>query len=74
MNPSLLAYLLARFYRLLYASLGLGFGLLWSAFGLRQALLVAALTLLGWLLGKWRDHGGPDAGLRHAWRHFFDPR
>lgn len=74
MNQRLAAYLLARFYRLLYALIGAAFGLLWSAFGLRQALLVAALTLLGWLLGKWRDHGGPDAGLRNAWHRFFNPR
>lgn len=74
MNPGLLAWLLARFHRLAYAALGLGLGLLWAAFGLRRALVVAALAWLGWLLGKWRDEGGPEAGLRALWRRLGDPR
>lgn len=72
MSPGLAAWFLARFYRFFYAALGAAFGLLWAAFGLRHALLVLALGSLGWLLGKWRDHGGPDAGLRRALRNFFD--
>lgn len=72
MNPGLAGWLLARFYRFLYGALGAIFGLLWAAFGLQDALLVAALTVLGWLLGKWRDHGGPDAGLRRSIQRFFD--
>lgn len=73
MNERLLAYLLRRVYRVSYGLLGAAFGLLWAAFGLRKALLVAALTVLGWLLGKWRDHGGPDASLRRLWHRFFEP-
>lgn len=72
LGPRLLAWLLGRFYRVLLAALGLGFGLLWAAFGLRKALLVSALAALGWLVGKWRDEGGPDAGLRFWLRRFFD--
>lgn len=68
----LLQWLLARFYRMLFTALFLGFGLLWAALGLGWALLVTALGALGWLLGKWVDEGRPDAGLSRRLRRFFD--
>jgi hypothetical protein len=74
MNRELLAWLLGRFYRFLYGAFGLGFGLLWVAFGLGNALLITLCAILGWLLGKWRDEGGPDRGVRALWRRFFDGR
>ena len=70
--PRLLAWALARFYRALFAALALGFGLLWAAFGLGMATVVALLTLLGYLVGKWVDEGRPDAGLSRALRRFID--
>lgn len=72
MSPDLLAWLLGRFYRFVYGAVGLAFGLLWAAFGLSGALLVSLCAVLGWLLGKWRDEGGPDRSLRAAWRKFSD--
>lgn len=74
MNERLLTYLLGRVYRVSYGLLGLALGLLWATFGLRKALLISALALLGWLLGKWRDHGGPDASLRRLLRRWLEPR
>jgi hypothetical protein len=74
MNKELLAWLLGRFYRVLFGALGAAFGLLWAAFGLQRALLVLLCAVLGWLLGKWRDEGGPDRGLRAAWRRWTSER
>lgn len=71
-RPALLAWLLGRFWRLLFGGLFLLFGLLWAFFGLSKALLVAALAVLGFLFGKWLDEGRPDAGLFRALQRFFD--
>ncbi|HXB97654.1 MAG TPA: DUF2273 domain-containing protein [bacterium] len=68
----LLLWWLRRFYRTLFGALGLGFGLLWAVLGLRRALLVAALALLGYLAGKWMDDGRPDMGLSARLRRLFD--
>ena len=70
-SERLLLWALRRFYRLFFAALGLGFGLLWATLGLSKALLVAALMLLGYLVGKWFDEGHPDAGLGRLWRSWF---
>jgi hypothetical protein len=70
----LLAWFLGRFYRFLLGTLGLGFGILWALFGLRKALLVGALAVLGWLMGKWLDEGGPVSGLRVWLRRLLDGR
>lgn len=66
-----LVWALRRLYRFLFALLALGFGLLWVWVGLAKALLVAALTLLGYLVGKWLDEGRPDGGLSSRIRRFF---
>jgi hypothetical protein len=68
----LLLWWLRRFYRSLFGALGLGFGLLWATLGLRRALLVGAVTLLGYLVGKWMDDGRPDMGLSARLRRLFD--
>lgn len=73
MNPSptgerLLLWALRRFHRFFFTALGLGFGLLWACFGLGRALVVAALMVLGYLVGKWFDEGRPNAGLGRRWR------
>jgi hypothetical protein len=72
MNERLWAYFLGRFWRFLFAVLFGAFGVLWALFGLPMALLVAALSLLGFLFGKWLDEGKPNAGLFRALRRFFD--
>jgi hypothetical protein len=68
----LLLWWLRRFYRILFGTLGLGFGLLWAVLGLRRALLVAAVAVLGYLLGKWMDDGQPGMGLSARLRRLFD--
>jgi|GEM_PF-4166183 hypothetical protein len=68
----LLLWWLRRFYRSLFGALGLGFGLLWALLGLRRALLVGAVALLGYLVGKWMDDGRPDMGLSARLRRLFD--
>jgi hypothetical protein len=72
MNERLWAYVLGRFWRFFFAFLFGAFGVLWAFFGLGMALLVAALSLLGFLFGKWLDEGKPNAGLFRALRRFFD--
>ena len=67
----LLLWALRRFHRLWFSMLGLGFGLLWAMLGLSKAMLVAALTMLGYLVGKWFDEGHPDGGLGRRWRAWF---
>jgi hypothetical protein len=71
-NERLWAWGLGRFWRIFFAALFAGFGILWACFGLAKALLVAILTLLGFLFGKWLDEGKPNAGLFRALRRFFD--
>ena len=66
------AYLLGRFWRLLFGALLGLFGVLWACFGLGKALLVAALAAAGFLFGRWLDEGRPNAGLFRALRRFFD--
>jgi hypothetical protein len=68
----LLLWWLRRFYRTLFGALGLGFGLCWALLGLQRALLVGAVTVLGYLAGKWMDDGRPDMGLSARFRRFFD--
>ena len=68
----LLLWWLRRFYRSLFGALGLGFGLLWALLGLRRALLVGAVALLGYLVGKGMDDGRPDMGLSARLRRLFD--
>ena len=70
----ILVWLLGRFYRLAFALAATAFGLLWAFVGLRRALLVLAMAVLGWLLGKWVDEGRPGPGLLHWLRRLFDER
>ncbi len=72
LNERLWAYGLGRFWRIFFGSVFAGFGVLWALFGLGKALLVAALTILGFLFGKWLDEGKPNAGLFRALRRFLD--
>lgn len=72
LNERLWSYVLGRFWRLLFAVLFGGFGILWALFGLGSALLIAGLALLGFLFGAWLDEGRPNAGLFRALRRFFD--
>jgi hypothetical protein len=63
LSERLLAWILGRFYRFSFAAFGLGFGLLWVCLSLSKALLVLALVVLGYLIGKWTDEGRPDGGM-----------
>jgi uncharacterized membrane protein len=44
---------------------------LWAIFGLRRALLVLMLAVLGFYIGKWIDEGRPDGGLLRFLRRYF---
>jgi len=68
----LLAWFLGRVYRLAFAALATGFGLLWVCLSLSKALLVAALLVLGYLVGKWVDEGRPDGGLSSRLRRMLE--
>lgn len=63
MDERVLRLVLDNFWRLTLAALMFGLGLIYAIFGLTDTLVILALTLLGWLLGKWRDEGRPTAGL-----------
>ncbi len=63
---------LRYFWRLVFGATGLVLGLLWATFGLVKTLLIVAMVILAWLLGKWMDEGRPDAGLFRALRRFMD--
>lgn len=72
LGERLLAWLLGRFHRLSFAALGGGFGLLWVCLSLGKALLVLALAVLGYLIGKWTDEGRPDGGLARRLRRMVE--
>jgi hypothetical protein len=72
LGERLLAWFLGRFHRLAFGALGGGFGLLWVCLSLSKALLVAALLVLGYLIGKWVDEGRPDGGLSSRLRRLLD--
>jgi hypothetical protein len=68
MNEQLLRLIVANFWRLLLALLLFLLGLLFAIFGWAKALLILALTLLGYLVGKWMDEGRPTAGMARRLR------
>lgn len=68
----LLAWFLVRFYRLFFAAAAGLFGILWVFLSLTKALLVLALVVLGYLIGKWVDEGRPDGGLSSRLRRMLE--
>ncbi len=55
MNENFVRLLLDNFWRLALALLGFFAGILWACFGLKKALVILGLSLLGWALGKLMD-------------------
>ena len=72
MNQAFLIFLLRNFWRIVFGTLGLAFGLSWAIFGLFRTLFILMLGLLGFYIGKWMDEGRPDGGLFRFLRRYFD--
>ncbi len=64
MTRALLLLFLKNFWRLVLATFALGLGLLWAVFGLGKTVVILAVVLLGYFLGKWIDEGGPPRDVR----------
>jgi uncharacterized membrane protein len=55
MNERFVRLLLDNFWRLSIAFLAFFWALIWAIFGWEKTVIILCLTLLGYLLGKWRD-------------------